>query len=84
MTERRAKKRARELYNYIEDTSGYRDSSRSLRKMLTRKFVIIIRANGEVQQEYIDAMVRIFSHAKQEREAQAASRPPKGFTTLPA
>lgn len=71
MNERSALKKAEDVYAYIEKESGYRNEDLTIKRIVTERIALTIRANGEVQQGYIDSMVRMFRVLKRNREERA-------------
>lgn len=83
ITARSAKKHAKGILRHIEQASGY-TATRRLRKILMKNLVVTIRANSEVQQSYIDSLVRIFGHARAERERRERTEAHPEHTVLSA
>lgn len=72
MNQRSALKKAADIYAYIEKESGYAGASRNIRRIVMRKIAVTIMANGEVQQGFIESLVRVFACARREKRRAAA------------
>jgi len=71
MNEKSALKKAEDVYAYIEKESGYQNEDRTIKRIVTERFALTIRINGEVQQGFIDSMVRMFRVLKRNKEERA-------------
>jgi hypothetical protein len=58
MNERSALKKAKDVFAYIEKESGYTASDPILRRVVTRRIALTIRANEEVGQRYIESLCK--------------------------
>ncbi len=83
MTGRKARKHAKSIIRYIEEKSGY-TASKDLKRIIMKNFVVTIQAHGEVHQQHIESLVRVFGYAKAEHEKRERTEPCQEYPVLSA